>query len=263
MSPAFDRAAPQPSRTETHFTGRADVYARFGLSYPSSCARFLVDKAGLRPSSLVADIGAGTGIFTHTLLKENLRVIAVEPNEEMREEADCLLSGYNRYTSRAGWAEDTGLPDASVDLVTAAQAFPWFDKPRFREECRRILRSSGYVAVLWHHRETDNELVHDHDAICRRLCPRYQGPEAGWHESLAVFGSFFRNGAYVRGTFRNDIDRDWPAYLGANLSSTYTPRPEEPQYRAFVEAMRELFDTHQTNGYLRVPTVTQCCLGRV
>jgi len=263
MSPMFGRDDPQPSRTETHFAGRADIYARYGLSYPSGCARFLIEKAGLKPSSLVADIGAGTGIFTRALLEEKLRVIAVEPNEEMREEADCLLSGYNRYSSRAGWAEDTGLPNGSVDLVTAAQAFPWFDKFKFRDECRRILRSNGYVAVLWHHREIDNALVYDHDAICRRLCPRYQGPEAGWWESLSVFGSFFRNGAFVRGTFRNDVDRDWPAYLGANLSSTYTPRPEEPQYGEFVEALRALFDKHQTDGLVRVPAVTQCCLGRV
>lgn len=263
MSTAIERAVPKQYRPDTFFEGRAEVYARFGLSYPSCCAKFLVDKAGLRPSSLVADIGAGTGTFTRTLLKENLRVIAIEPNEEMRAEADCLLSGDHRYTSRAGWAENTGLPTASVDLVTAAQAFPWFDKPGFRKECRRILRGNGYVAVLWHHRETDNDLVRDHDTICRRFCPRYRGPEAGWRDSMAMFGSFFRDGAFVRGTFRNDIDRDWPAYLGANLSSTYTPRPEEPQYNAFVEALRGLFDKHQTDGLLSVPTVTQCCLGRV
>ncbi len=263
MSIAFGQAAPETLRRETHFAGRAEIYARFGLAYPSCCAKFLIDKAGLRPSSLVADIGAGTGIFTRTLLTENLRVIAIEPNEEMRAEADYLLSGDHRYTSRAGWAENTGLPGASVDLVTAAQAFPWLEKPGFRKECRRILRGNGYVAVLWHHRETDNDLVRDHDAVCQQLCPRYRGPEAGWRESLEEFGSFFRDGAYGRATFRNDIDRDWPAYLGANLTSTYTPRPEEPQHDAFVEALQALFDRHQTNGVLRVPTVTQCCLGRV
>lgn len=63
----------------------------------------------------------------------------------MRREAERELSGFTGFIPVDAAAEDTGLARHSVDFITVAQAFHWFDAVRFREECRRILRPGGKV----------------------------------------------------------------------------------------------------------------------
>ena len=67
----------------------------------------------------------------------------------MRGAAEALLGGDPRFSSSNGTDHDTGLPDRSVDMVAAAQAFHWFDGPAFARECRRILRPGGRAVLVW------------------------------------------------------------------------------------------------------------------
>ena len=83
------------------------------------------------------------------MLERGWTVYGVEPNDDMRKEAEKRLSAFPRFHSVAGTAERTGLPGASVDLVTAAQSFHWFDAAAFKRECRRILSGGGKVALIW------------------------------------------------------------------------------------------------------------------
>ncbi len=76
----------------------------------------------------MADIGSGTGIFSHQLLERDLTVFGVEPNDDMRMMAEQSLNLYSRFKSIKATAENTTLKENSVDLVTVAQAFHWFDK---------------------------------------------------------------------------------------------------------------------------------------
>ena len=87
----------------------------------------------------MADIGSGTGILSRVMLEHGWTVYGVEPNDDMRREAEKVLKGFHRFHSVPGTAEHTLLPGASVDLVTAAQAFHWLTPPR----------SSGNAAVFW------------------------------------------------------------------------------------------------------------------
>ena len=131
------------------FDGRADSYAKGRPGYPSELVERLATWAQLTKESTVADIGAGTGIFSGQLAETGARVFAVEPNDDMRQRANLSGSIAQRVTWVEGTAEHTGLADTSVDLVTAAQAFHWFDGPAFRDECLRVLRgSSGTYAWL-------------------------------------------------------------------------------------------------------------------
>lgn len=130
------------------FSNRARAYARARPSYPEETLAILRAHHGLVVSpaagpSVVADVGAGTGIFTRLLLDAGARVFAVEPNADMRAEAERALFGPSyagRFTSVDGRAEATTLEPASVDLVVAAQAFHWFDVEAARLEHARILR---------------------------------------------------------------------------------------------------------------------------
>jgi len=120
------------------FSSRAEVYALARPSYPADVFQILREHHGLHAGAAVADLGSGTGIFTRLLLESGARVHAVEPNDDMRAKAELLLGHEPGFSSIAGRAEATSLPDASVELVTAAQAFHWFDLDLARREIVRI-----------------------------------------------------------------------------------------------------------------------------
>ncbi len=101
---------------EEKFTGKADVYDKYRPTYPAELIQWLWEKTH---AETVADIGAGTGIFTKCLSAKPWKITAVEPNADMLEKLRVNLSGIEIVNAPA---EDTGITSASVDLVTAAQA---------------------------------------------------------------------------------------------------------------------------------------------
>src|SRR5512138_2362812 len=116
------------------FTSRVEDYLRYRPSYPTEIMKNLSEDCGLTDGSVVADIGSGTGFLSRLLLDAGCEVYGVEPNPRMRDAAEEYLQSFPRFHSIAGSAEDTTLPAASVDAVTAAQAFHWFDTERARHE---------------------------------------------------------------------------------------------------------------------------------
>src|SRR6478672_1548569 len=107
------------------FGDRADEYAKFRPGYPAPMLGFLRDIVS--PPAVVADIGSGTGILTRQMLDNGYEIYAVEPNGPMRSEAERTLGGRPGFHSVLGTAEATTLPDGTVDLITCAQAFHWFN----------------------------------------------------------------------------------------------------------------------------------------
>src|SRR5215469_11735464 len=112
------------------FSSRVGNYARFRPSYPPEVITILKQECGLTADSVVADVASGTGIFTRMLLENGNRVYGIEPNEKMRKAGEQYLAPYSNFTSVAGTAESTTLLDASVHLITAAQAAHWFDRDK-------------------------------------------------------------------------------------------------------------------------------------
>lgn len=119
------------------FGAQAAVYDQVRPGYPDAALDLAAtDWTGLR----VCDLGAGTGILSRSLIARGAEVIAVDPDEE--------ALGRNPARSRLGTAESTGLPDASVDLVTVAQAWHWFDEEAAAREIARILTPGGRLLIL-------------------------------------------------------------------------------------------------------------------
>src|SRR5271170_7373092 len=137
------------------FSSRVDNYVRYRPGYPSEVLDLLKKTCGLTADSVIADVASGTGIFTRILLENGNRVFGVEPNADMRRAGEEYLASYERFTSVAGTAEATSLPDHSVDIVTAAQAAHWFDRAKARAEFVRILKSGGWAVLIWNERQTD------------------------------------------------------------------------------------------------------------
>jgi SAM-dependent methyltransferase len=140
----------------TGFARSAAAYERGRPGYPGDAVDALV--AAL-PGRDVVDLAAGTGKLTRALTARGCDVVAVEPVAEMR----AAIAPPARAVE--GRAEATGLPDASADGVTIAQAFHWFDGARALAEIHRILRPGGVVALLWNRRRMEDEIHQRLEAI--------------------------------------------------------------------------------------------------
>ena len=117
---------------EDKFNHLADIYEKYRPYYPQKYVEDIIEKCHLNFESLVADIGAGTGILTRQLLHNNLKVVGVEPNPDMRKVLKKLETNKN-FRAIEGTAEHTNIENNSIDLVVVAQAFHWFDKEKFKE----------------------------------------------------------------------------------------------------------------------------------
>jgi SAM-dependent methyltransferase len=125
-----------------HFSRQAAAYERFRPGYPPALFEWLAHAAPARGRAL--DVGTGNGQAALGLAAHFAEVIATEPSREQLAQA----RPHPRVSYRVERAEQMQLADASVDLVTAAQAAHWFDLARFAAELRRVLRPGGLVA-LW------------------------------------------------------------------------------------------------------------------
>ena len=141
------------ARSTERFSDRVADYVAARPGYPPAVIDNLRGIGALPEAAVVADLGSGTGISTAMFLAARCRVVAVEPNKDMRAAAEARLAGEERFTSVAGTAESTTLADRSVDLIAAGQAFHWFDPPAAHKEFSRILRPGGWITLFWNTRD--------------------------------------------------------------------------------------------------------------
>ena len=245
------------------FTGRADVYQSFRPSYPDELIDWLYTQAGFTPESVIADIGAGTGIFSKLLLGMGSRVVCVEPNGDMRNTAMRELTGFQRCRFVSAPAENTTLDEISVNFVTAAQAFHWFDRKKFKLECRRILQPGGRVVLLWNNRGRPSEVDIGTAKINEKYSPNNKGPSGAAAFPPDYFSDFFRDGQFDYREFENDFTVDEEIFIGRALSSSYAPRKDSPNHEAYVGELRGLFSAHAQGGIIKIANETKLYTGAV
>lgn len=247
---------------EQKFSGKGNVYAKGRPGYPDELFEALEARGVLTGSMVAADIGAGTGIFTELLARHAARVLAVEPNDDMRSQAALALKDAANVTLLAGTAEHTGVADGSVQLVCAAQAFHWFDRGAFLAECRRMLTPDGYVMLVWNDRDFSSGVLKANAEVNRRFCPGFHGSSNGMDMTVGGLRDFF-HGKIEEMQFAHDYLYDREMFLTRNLSSSYTPKEGEAGYTEYVAALGDVFDRFSEDGHVRYPYVTKCFLGKV
>lgn len=245
------------------FSNRVDNYTKYRPGYPAAVLNLLRDAGGLTAGSVVADVGAGTGIFTKLLLDEGYTVHAVEPNDAMRQAADEGLAANDNYHPVKGTAEATTLKDHSVDMVVCAQAFHWFDAQRTKTEFARIVKPDGKVALIWNNRQIEaDEFSIDYELLLQQQASDYKRVN---HQNLteADFSTFFKDGRYRLTKFPNAQVFDMEGLAGRAFSSSYVPAEETPEGALFMKDLQALFNRHQNNGTVNMEYQTEVYLGEV
>jgi ubiquinone/menaquinone biosynthesis C-methylase UbiE len=254
------------SNSTQRFSDRVTNYVRYRPTYPIVVIEALNQHIGLTPDKVIADIGSGTGISTELFLKNGNMVYAVEPNEAMREAAEAQLAHDPRFHSIAATAEDTTLPDDSIDVVTAGQAFHWFDQEQAKEEFRRILRPDGWVVLFWNDRKTDTTpFLRAYEQLLLDYGTDYTAIN---HRNIteshsARFSSFFRDGQYQTVAFPNYQYFDYEGVKGRLLSSSYAPNEQHPNHLPMLERLQQIFEAHQEKGQVVFEYTTELFFGRV
>jgi len=234
-------------KTSERFSNRVADYVSGRPGYPDEAVMWLTTTFGLRPGSTIADVGAGTGISAAILLRHGFVVIAVEPNDAMREAAIATLGGDARFRAVEAPAEATTLPARSVAAVVAAQAFHWFDRAAFRRECERILAPGGVVALFWNVRRVEaSPFAADYEALLREFGTDYLTVR---HENVTEeeLAAFF-GGPFERRAFDNVQILDEAGLRARLLSSSYVPAAGTARHEPMLAALKSLFAKHQRDG---------------
>lgn len=252
---------PSPDAT-TRFSSRVDDYVRYRPTYPREVIAEITAITGVQPGADVADLGAGTGIFSGLWLGAGYQVWAVEPNAAMRLAAEAQFAGHHNFHSRSGTAEATGLAPAAVDLVVAAQAFHWFDVLKARVECQRILRIPAWVALVWNSRQLlGSPFLEAYEALLLRHATDYSAVR---HENVdaAALAQFF-GGPFETRTMANRQRLDRAGLQGRLRSTSYVPGPGQPGYEALMQEAEDIFDRCQSQGVVDLEYTVQIYVGQL
>ncbi len=242
------------------FSARASAYAACRPGYPEAVFQFMSGELGLKSNSLIADIGAGTGILARQFLQRGNPVWCVEPNASMREHAQALLAAYPHCEVKDGTAEETGLPPGHFDFIVAGQAFHWFKLAETRAEFARIARPDGWIVLIWNQRAPQEPgFLSAYEGVLEKFNIDYQTIKAQNNEQRA---RVFFAGGFQRRVFANPVSWDFEHVSGYLFSASYMPLPGAPESQEVLEELRKIFDQHQQDGKIQFSFATEVIWGR-
>jgi ubiquinone/menaquinone biosynthesis C-methylase UbiE len=233
------------------FRSKAAEYAKYRFDYPESVIIAAFKSVELDRSDVVADIGSGTGMLSRWFLERGNRVFGVEPDPGMRDVAEKSLSRFGvSFASLEGTAEQTSLPDGSVTLATAGNAFHYFDPQPARAEVERILRPGGRVLLIGH------DTASKPNPFTRAYVDFIAGvaPHEAWvfHESDRMSESlktFFGSEDFQLEDLGDFAFRfTWDDLRGRFLSTSVAPPTGDPRRSEVVSQLSDVFDRFEQEG---------------
>jgi SAM-dependent methyltransferase len=232
----------------TGFGAAADAYARGRPGYPAAVGRWLAERLGLGPRSLVVDLAAGTGKLTSLLVGTGARVLAVEPVQAMRQ---ALSQTLPRVPVVGGLAESIPLADHTVDVVAVGQAFHWFRGELAVPEIARVLRPRGSLAVVFNNPDVDQPAQARLGAILaarRGSAPHHH--RRTWQAALAATPLFELVGEQrVRNQQTLDTDRLIDRVVSVSYIAALPPT-ERAEVAAEVRGVADAYGAPLTLHYL-------------
>jgi SAM-dependent methyltransferase len=229
---------------EDRFSETAGDYAKYRPSYPKMLLDWIAMTARLSAGSKVANVGCGTGISTRLWAEKGFEVTGVDPNEAML--AQARKSGEGEY--RVGTAYATGLPTASMDMISIAQAFHWFNLDEAQTEFVRVLKPGGFCAAFWNLRARE-PLQLEYEKILGAFCTDWEEHPRGRETIEKIVGNpRTKQASEAQFVSSQPLDRD--AFFGRVRSASYVAHGlKDPE--KFWEAIDKLFDKFEKGGMVQ------------
>lgn len=183
-------------KTEWNYSDLAEAY-KSRPDYSDDAVKAMLSIAATKPGDKVCDIGAGVGHLTLMLERHNLDVTAIEPNEAMRS-IGAKRTMSNRIHWYDGTGESTGQLSQSFNLATFGSSFNVCNRPRALVESARILKSGGWFACMWNHRDLADEVQIEIELIIRKYLPGYEYGSRREDQSAIIESSgLFMNSVHI------------------------------------------------------------------
>jgi ubiquinone/menaquinone biosynthesis C-methylase UbiE len=242
------------------YSSKAKKYSRYRWDYAAQAIQEIFDTANISAESVVADLGAGTGILTRHFIGKVRRIYAIEPNPEMRQVAKEAFLSSPSCIVKEGCAEETTLADGEVDLITVAQAIHWFSPEPANTEIHRILKKEGWLGILRNY--GTNETINDE--ITRLSVSEYGVnpiPRSLQTKNIPM-SYYYGHNHFERKTFPFQFQQSWEEFIGSITSASYMPDENHPLYAKMENAARNIFRKLSQNGQLEVQGETELYIGQ-
>jgi SAM-dependent methyltransferase len=244
------------------FSSRVDDYAKYRPGYPSAVVDILRSGCGLTETATIADLGSGTGILSELWLKNGNPVSGIEPNAAMRQAAERLLTQFPNFASLDATAEATTLMCASIDFVTAGQAFHWFNQEKTKRECARILKPGGWVVLIWNERRLDSTpFLAAYERLLLEFGTDYERVR---HENVAgEIAEFYAPESFHLKSLENFQYFDLEGLAGRTRSASYTPQPGQANFAPLYQRLAEIFKANESGGKVAFEYDTRVYYGHI
>lgn len=244
------------------FSILGDAYRVGRPAYAADAVAWAMSVTKLHSTSIVADVGSGTGILTSAIAPSVSLVYAIEPSSDMRKQLSDKLSS---VVVIDGTAEHTTLPKESVDAVFVGQALHWFDVQRCIVEWQRILRDPGWAVVMWNDLRTEDAATKS----LRDLLDRHASVDLDrlGHRGIgrkALLSTYIAHGAVLvdERCFENPERLGFERVEAFLASVSYLPLPGSPAFQLvlndvvnIVKANHGLVPWRTTAQIMKIPSI--------
>lgn len=245
--------------TTWDYTNLAQAYLK-RPDYADKVVDDILETSEVGAGDSVCDVGAGVGHLTIKLAERGLQVAAVEPNDAMRSYGRQRTALWPELEWLAGTGEDTGQSSGAFDLVTFGSSFNVTVRKAALAETARILRPKGWFACLWNHRELEDPIQAEIEALIRRQVPAYaygtrREDQTAVIDASGLFSTVRRiEGRVVREQPVDDVIEAWRSH--ATLA-----RQAGEAFAAVVDDIASLL-RKSGNAALRIPYTTRAWIAQ-
>ena len=226
------------------FDDKSNNYVEYRPVFPQAAVDLIFSTVS---NPVMADIGSGTGRLSGRCLKQVAKLYAVEPNAQMRKVAEEQFAENVNYQSVAAFAQQTSLPEKSLDVITVSSAYHYFDEESTRQEFRRILKKDGYVFLFW-----DDYTGNNYDEEKAIIDNKYRTHPTYGVERKSRADALFGKENYKTEVFETVIFQTYEAFLGGWSSASYIPAVGTPEYYDFEKEAKALFERFSQNGLMKL-----------